>query len=451
MVSSFQLLYLLCCTGGNSVKLHALLVASVIGLFALAAPLSAQDAEQDAAQEQSALQMRANQVVALVNGELEEPLEEVFTAEFLAAVPEAQLETLSQQLVSQFGRALAVERLDPPGGARAELAVRMERTIAKGGIVVDPADGDRIAGLNLTSFEPVDDSAEKIAAELSALPGKVSAYFGPLDGGEAMISIQPDAQFAVGSTFKLYVLAALAQDVALGRLAWDDQIALTVKSYPSGMMQHWPEGAPVTLQTLATLMIAISDNTATDQLIALLGRDRIVQAMEDSGHSAAMRNSPLLTTRELFVLKGGDKDRLVTFHAADALVRAQILDGMSAETLPLEQVNQAFASGPVAIDIEWFASARDLSRLFKFMGQTADPRAFDLMTINPNVPAYLKDDWSFIGFKGGSEPGVLNYTYLLTDRNGRDHVLSLSWNNPDANVEHKAFDDLVARILSLDH
>ncbi|MEM7664513.1 MAG: serine hydrolase [Pseudomonadota bacterium] len=431
-------------------KLHALLVASVMGLFVLTAPLSAQDAEQDAAQEQSALEMRADQVVALVNGELEAPLAEVFTADFLTAVPEAQLATLSQQLVGQFGRALAVERLDPPVGTRAELAVRMERTIAKGGIVIAPADGDRIAGLNFTSFEPVDDSAEKIAAELSVLSGEVSAYFGPLDGGEAVISIQPDAQFAVGSTFKLYVLAALAQDVALGRLAWDDQIALTVKSYPSGMMQDWPKGAPVTLQTLASLMIAISDNTATDQLIALLGRDRVAKVMADSGHNTPDTNRPFLTTRELFLLKAGNDDRLAAFKAADAQVRAQILDGMRGETLPLEQVNQAFASGPVAIDIEWFASARDLSSLFRFMRETADPRTFDLMTINPNVPAYLKDDWSFIGFKGGSEPGVLNYTYLLTDTNGRDYVLSLSWNNPDANVEHKAFDDLVTRILSLD-
>ena len=40
-------------------------------------------------------------------------------------------------------------------------------------------------------------------------------------------------------------------------------------SLPSGITQSWPAGSPVTLQTLATLMISISDNTATDTLVTL--------------------------------------------------------------------------------------------------------------------------------------------------------------------------------------
>ena len=51
------------------------------------------------------------------------------------------------------------------------------------------------------------------------------------------------------------------------------------------MAQDWPKGAPVTLHTLATLMISISDNTATDQLIAIVGRDAIAEELRASGHA----------------------------------------------------------------------------------------------------------------------------------------------------------------------
>ena len=82
---------------------------------------------------------------------------------------------------------------------------------------------------------------------------------------------------AVGSAFKLAVLAALKDQVAAGALAWDDVATLEAGhiSLPSGILQAWPVGSPLTIHTLASLMISVSDNTATDALIALLGRDLI--------------------------------------------------------------------------------------------------------------------------------------------------------------------------------
>mgnify|MGYP006189150397 CR=1 FL=1 len=47
----------------------------------------------------------------------------------------------------------------------------------------------------------------------------------------------------------------------------------------------------------------------------------------------------------------------------------------------------------------------------------------------------VRDAWGYVGFKGGSEPGVLNYTWLLTDKQGRDWVLTLGWNNPAAVID----------------
>jgi hypothetical protein len=115
----------------------------------------------------------------------------------------------------------------------------------------------------------------------------------------------------------------------------------------------------------------------------------------------------------------------------------------------LDEVNAAFAKGPKAIDIEWFASPADLAKLFAHMRRTADPKAFDILAINPSATPGIKANWAYIGFKGGSEPGVLNLTWLLTDKAGKDHVLTLGWNNPAAALDQGKMEAIAQRILLL--
>lgn len=415
----------------------------------LGPPLAAQEQEPViTAADQTALEMRARQVVALLNGEIEP--EEVMTQAFNAQVPPAQLKAISAAWTAQYGKALSVEELPNPDGTRSSLAIRMERAIGRGGIVIDPGEDNRISELLFQSFELVGDTPEAIAADLDALPGDVSYWFGPLEGGAPLLASAEDPQMPLGSTFKLYVLAALAREIADGKRSWDDVVTLTdTRSYPSGVMQDWPSQAPVTLHTLASQMISISDNTATDQLIHLLGRDVVAQAMVDSGHSEPALNLPFLTTRELFLLKGGPVSRLATYRRSDAEVREQILDGLDTPALSANEIEAAFLYGPIALDVEWFASAADLANLFGFMRETADPQAFAILAINPSMMASSRPNWSYAGYKGGSEPGVLQLTWLLTDKQGRDHVLVLSWRNEAANVDTSALEAIAQRIHAL--
>ena len=80
----------------------------------------------------------------------------------------------------------------------------------------------------------------------------------------------------LGSAFKLYVLDALARAVAAGKVSWDQPLTVTsqVKSLPSGILQDDPDGTRVSVRQVAAGMISISDNTAANMLIALLGRPR---------------------------------------------------------------------------------------------------------------------------------------------------------------------------------
>jgi hypothetical protein len=156
-----------------------------------------------------------------------------------------------------------------------------------------------------------------------------------------------------------------------------------------------------------------------------------------------------MSTREMFLLKGGPESRLATYRGADAKERTQILDGIDALLLPSSQIEAAFSGGPIALDVEWFGSAADLRNLFAYMRENADPGAFAVMAINPSMDDAARNKWSYAGYKGGSEPGVLNLTWLLTDGMGRDHVLVLSWKNESANVESSALELIAQRILAL--
>jgi hypothetical protein len=403
--------------------------------------------------EPTALEARSLQVVELLNGEVQP--EDIFTTGFRAAIADAQIKALSADLTTQFGRAVEVSLLTPREGVRAALEIRFERGLAKGAIAVDPAEGDRINELRFTSIDSLavaGDTPEKITADLAALPGTVNAWFGPL-GAAPVIARNAETPLALGSTFKLYVLAALAEDVKAGRRKWSDVVALTEKSYPSGQLQTWPKGSPVTLHTLASLMISISDNTATDQLIKVLGKERIVRLMQASGNGSANLNYPFKTTRELFITKADDgllallrKARTGDEEAYDVYLTLLYAPWTNPS---LDEVNAAFANGPKALDIEWFASPLDLAELFAHMRATGDPEAFAIMAITPSATDAILANWSFIGFKGGSEPGVLNLTWLLTDKQGRDWVLTLGWNNPAAVVDEGKLEAIAQRILLL--
>ena len=430
----------------------ALVGALMLGTAPLAAQTGQTPPQVDGA-ELTAIGVRADQVVEVINGKAEPA--DVFTRGFRDAVADAQLKAMSGSLTAQFGPALKATLVAPQNTTRAALEVRFERGIAKGVIAIDPADANRVNELRFTSVDALavaGDTPEKIAADLAALPGTVNAWFAPLDGGAPLINISADKRLALGSTFKLYVLAALAQDVKAGRRKWSDVVPLTEKSYPSGRLQDWPQGSPVTLHTLASLMISISDNTATDQLITVLGKARILKLMGDSGHSNLSANDPLLTTRELFLIKASNP-AVQAWQANDPSLKAYAIALVNAvdaaERVPLDQINAAFANGPKALDIEWFASPADLVKLFVHMRRTADPKVFDIMAINPSATPAIRGKWRYIGFKGGSEPGVLNLTWLLTDKAERDWMLTLGWNNPAAVVDEGKLEAIAQRIMLL--
>jgi hypothetical protein len=228
-----------------------------------------------------------------------------------------------------------------------------------------------------------------------------------------------------GSTFKLWVLATLARAVESGAASWDETMPVTRadRSSPDGEVYALADGTPVTLRRLAELMISISDNTATDHLIARLGRPAIENTLRELGISTADRNTPFLSTAELFRLKFVDPALGGRYVAiTDAEERRAFLDGAVAET-PLPWIEDPAWMPPAAWgqpafveEIEWFATPLDLCTTFHDLDRLAATPGLEpvgeILSLNPGLP-FPAGAWSTIRFKGGSEPGVAMLAYWL--------------------------------------
>jgi beta-lactamase class A len=237
---------------------------------------------------------------------------------------------------------------------------------------------------------------------------------------------------AVGSAFKLAVLAALKDRVARGELRWDRVFPLDPhwKSLPSGVLQSWPDRTPITLATYASEMISISDNTAADASAAIAG-DAALARYES-------RNHPLLRTRELFLLRS----------PANASLLAKWIDGSPAQrravrtalaALP-EPDSDAQGSAPGDLRAEWLFSPDELCNL---MSRVAD---LPYVSINPGVadPA----DFKRIAFKGGSEPGVLSMVTSVVTHSGHTDCLAAIDNDPARDIDSSAFAAAYSSVLS---
>jgi hypothetical protein len=363
----------------------------------------------------------------------------LFAPAFRQAVPLGQWQALTAQLRDSLGAPQRIATLTPKGRYAAQLLVGYERGTATMLIAIDPAGPHAITGLRITGTTRSDDSAATIEKDLSALPGTTRLGVYALDRATPMpvLAIRDAQPAPLGSAFKLWVLAEAARQVAAGQHRWDEVVPVAAPSLPSGILQGWPVATPVTLQTLATLMISISDNTATDTLIGVLGRSQV-----DAMAARFGATGPVLTIK-------ADPARIAAWKGADATGRRALLaaQGRAMATQRIDPM--MFSSGPIANDsVEWFAAPRDMARLLAHL-RDAGPVVRGIMGVNPGIDPATAARFRYVGFKGGSEPGVITLNLLAQAQDGRWYAVVGDWHRPDAAVDDAAFVALVSRALAL--
>ncbi|MEH1938880.1 MAG: serine hydrolase [Nostoc sp.] len=108
------------------------------------------------------------------------------------------------------------------------------------------------------------------------------------------IDINGEKRFAAASTIKFPLLVALFQEIDAGRIKLTDKLVMRrdLKVGESGTMQYKPIGTKFSVLETATLMMTISDNTATNLILDRLGgAAKVSQRFRSWGlQNTALRN-----------------------------------------------------------------------------------------------------------------------------------------------------------------
>jgi hypothetical protein len=278
-------------------------------------------------------------------------------ARFLAGTPADQLEAELDRLRAS-GPWLpvdvdavdgdAVVRLEDGSGRPWRLVISADSAGALDELAVRPVTGGPRAAA--TTWAEVHEQLTALDADVGMLAAEVT------DDGRCVpiTSIEADRPRPLASIFKLYVLGAVAQAVEDGEVTWSDRLVVTdeVRSLPSGTLQDEPDGTEVSVARAAAGMIAVSDNTATDLLMELVGRDAVESAMARMGHRTPDLNRPMLTTREYFTVGWGGADLRTRWADATRDGRRDVLESIPDGPIV---VSGADVKGPAwSSGVDWF-------------------------------------------------------------------------------------------------
>ena len=111
-------------------------------------------------------------------------------------------------------------------------------------------------------------------------PGDVGFYYRPL-GRDRAWTHNPDLPLIAASVIKIPIMVAAFMETGAGCLDMDGRVAIRpeMKMPSCGALTYMHDGLEVTIRDLVTLMIILSDNTATNILIDRLTPERVNGAM----------------------------------------------------------------------------------------------------------------------------------------------------------------------------
>lgn len=123
----------------------------------------------------------------------------------------------------------------------------------------------------------------RIAIELKSYDGLVGIYIDDLKGN--VVTSHEKEPFETASTIKLYILAALFERVEKGEIDLADLLEYKKEHVidGSGVLNSLEVGAKLSFRNVATLMMIVSDNIATNMLIDYLGVEEINECIQRLG------------------------------------------------------------------------------------------------------------------------------------------------------------------------
>lgn len=230
-----------------------------------------------------------------------------------------------------------------------------------------------------------------------------------------------DKLFPTASVFKVPVIVEFFRQVERELLSLDEKIILReVDKVPgSGILKELSEGLEVSLRDLLSLMMIVSDNTATDIVASRVGFSNVNR-----------------TLRELGLAKTS-----ITRYCRDILFDLVGLSGLPIEEMTLNRFEEAQAAeqgGPtwsLGVEDNDVTTPDEMKRLVELVargeaaGRDSCQAILNIMSkcqTGPNrIPKYLPSKGVRLERKTGSLPGIRNDVGVVTiNETGERYVLS---------------------------
>ncbi len=162
----------------------------------------------------------------------------------------------------------------------------------------------------------------QIKSLVSAINGQVGVAALNLENDKS-IYLNENATFFMASVFKIPLLITLYKQVDLGHIDMKQRVTLSqdLKTGGSGVLRELMPGIQPTFFDLAMLMIIISDNTATDILYNMIGKDKINAFMNENNLSKTV--TPMSCQDLLSSLAGIEPPKSAPYEDL-----ARIIDGI---------------------------------------------------------------------------------------------------------------------------
>jgi beta-lactamase class A len=218
------------------------------------------------------------------------------------------------------------------------------------------------------------------------VPGRLHVAAWEPDAADRALLIFADEVVTAASTIKVPILIAALEEVDAGRLDLAQPSAIPAqRAGGTGVLQALPYLHTLTLADLLTLMIIVSDNTATNVVIDLIGMERVNQFCADAGLSGTVLRRKMMDA---------DAVRVGLENTTTARDQAKLLGGIAWRNL-LPAPLRAFAL-----------------------------QALERQQFNDGLPSLLPDE-VVIAHKTGELPGVRHDAGVITGTNGRQAVVAV--------------------------
>lgn len=222
---------------------------------------------------------------------------------------------------------------------------------------------------------PLSELQTHLRAAAERIPARVGVAIEDLTTG-AISGINANASMPAASTIKVPVMVEVFQQMSEGRVSLNQVVHLMAsdRDWGWGDLCDAPLGSGYSVSQLLWKMITQSDNTATNMLIRLVGRQSINAEMHDLGLTHTHVADYIRSDGDIRSLRSSAGDMV---HLLDAIARDQLVDAWSSRQMMMileGQTHNGLLPVPLPRDVKIAHKTGELHDTLNDVGIVEDDR-----------------------------------------------------------------------------